>query len=154
MAGSQEQGTAKSNGREGDGAVEEGELIVDGAIRFGGSGGSGGAAARGSRRGGICAVAPVALRLLQLQGCLLVCCRAVRQETSFGGSLEGRVGAHTGKVGEGCTSARAHGSREAIKHARVLGRHADGSGHGEGSKNAERTNEHRVCVCVGKDFDS
>ena len=31
----QEQGTAKGNSREGDGAVEEGELIVDGAILLG-----------------------------------------------------------------------------------------------------------------------
>jgi hypothetical protein len=66
-----------------------------------------------------------ALRLLQLQGCLLVCCRAVRLETSGGCSLEGRVGAHTGKVG--ARKGRAHqegfsgGARNTYKVAQVLG---------------------------------
>lgn len=54
---------------------------------------------------------------------------------------------------QGSTGARAHGTREAVKHARVLGRHADSSGHGEGSKNAERTNEHRVCVGEGEESE-
>ena len=54
---------------------------------------------------------------------------------------------------QGSTGARAHGTREAVKHARVLGRHADGSGHGEGSENAERTNEHRVCVGEGEESE-
>lgn len=48
---SHEQGTTKSNGRKGDGAIEEGDLVVDGAVRFS-CGGRGGTAAVAAGAGG------------------------------------------------------------------------------------------------------
>lgn len=106
-----QEGTAQSDGCDGDGAVEEGDLFGDSAVggagRRGGGGGSatGGGRGRGGRARARGRGRRWTLRLLQFQGRLLVRGSAIRLETRRGGGLEGRVGAHAGKVGIG--SARA-----------------------------------------------